>query len=65
MIRMSFALALLASLLAAPNAFAQANPPHDAWCLQTGSGGKNCVYATLKQCQAAKHGTSQHCIRNR
>jgi hypothetical protein len=64
MIRLSFAAALLATSLAASNAVAQANPPHDAWCLLQGSS-KHCVYDTLAQCKAAKHGTTEQCTRNR
>ncbi len=64
MIRMSFAVALLTAFLAAPNAFAQGNPPHYTWCLQLGTGTRNCVYESLKQCQAARHGGTQHCTRS-
>lgn len=65
MFRIGFAVALLASLVAVPGAFAQGNPPHNAWCLQIGTGTRNCVFATLGQCQAARHGNSGHCSRNR
>jgi hypothetical protein len=65
MIRMSFAVAVTALLLTGSNAFAQGNPPHNAWCLQLGTGTRNCVFASQKQCEAARHGGAQHCSRNR
>lgn len=65
MIRMGFAAALFAVLLPASNALAQGNPPHNAWCLQLGTGTRNCVFASQKQCEAARHGGAQHCSRNR
>jgi Protein of unknown function (DUF3551) len=63
MIRLSIAAALLAASMVTSNAFAQGIPPQDAWCLHTG-GSIHCIYETLAQCQAARHGTSQSCQRN-
>lgn len=65
MIRMGFVAALFAVLLPASNALAQGNAPHNAWCLQLGTGTRNCVFASQKQCEAARHGGAQHCSRNR
>jgi Protein of unknown function (DUF3551) len=65
MLRISFAVALLTASLAAPNAFAQGNPPNVAWCLRSSeTGSMHCNYATLGQCQAARHGGADHCVRN-
>ena len=64
MIRMCFIVAtLLTMFLTDQSVFAQGNPPHNAWCLRTGRGTRNCTFANLQQCQASRHGT-ETCVRN-
>jgi Protein of unknown function (DUF3551) len=64
MIRMIAAGTLLAVSLAGSSAFAQGSYKHHPWCMVDTSGSKVCGYDTLAQCKAAKHGTSENCIRN-
>jgi len=54
---------LLAATLAGSNAFAQGTFQHHTFCLQSGAN-KECAYDSMAQCNAAKHGNKDTCVRN-
>jgi Fe2+ or Zn2+ uptake regulation protein len=66
MIRTLIAAGLLATLMAAPKAFAQGDAHHHAWCRPVGRG-LECAYDTLTQCQESvfgRLGRPRWCVRN-
>jgi hypothetical protein len=54
---------LLAASLAGSSALAQGSYQHHAFCLLTGPA-KECAYDSMAQCEAAKHGNVDQCMRN-
>ncbi len=54
---------LFAASLFGSNAFAQGSYQHHTICLQTGSS-RECAYDSMAQCEAAKHGNRDTCVRN-
>jgi len=63
MIRLIAAGTLIAASLAGSSAFAQGTYQHHAFCLLTGPN-KECAYDSMAQCEAAKHGNTDQCMRN-
>jgi hypothetical protein len=57
------AAALAAAALAGSSAFAQGDYRHHNFCLLTGSA-QECAYDTFAQCEAAKRGNADTCMRN-
>jgi len=63
MIRLMATATLLAASLAGGSALAQGTYQHHAFCLLTGPN-KECAYNSMAQCEAAKHGNADQCVRN-
>ena len=63
MIRMIAIGTFVAASLAGANAFAQGTYQHHAFCLQSGPN-KECAYDSMAQCQAARQGNTDQCVRN-
>lgn len=53
----------LAAVFAGADAFAQSNYVHHNFCLKTGSD-QDCGYQTMAQCEAAKRGSADFCVKN-
>ena len=54
---------LLAASLAGSGAFAQGSYQHHTICLISGPN-RECAFDSFAQCRAAKHGTTDSCVRN-
>jgi len=53
-----------AALVASSSAFAQTMGKSDPYCLKTSAGAMDCAYKTMAECNKAKTGGSDSCMKN-
>lgn len=62
--RVIIAATIFAAALGTSSAFAQNMGKGDPYCLKTSAGAMNCAYKTMAECEKAKTGNSDSCMKN-
>lgn len=62
--RMIIAATMFATALASSTAYAQNMGKGDPYCLKTSAGAMDCAYKTMAECNKAKTGGSDTCMKN-
>ena len=62
--RVIIAATVFAAALATSSASAQGMGKNEAYCLKTSAGAMDCAYKTMAECDKAKTGGSDSCMKN-